>query len=88
MEEAIRRMTSLPAQKFQLRDRGLLREGMAADIVVFNAQQVGDPSTFDKPHSYATGFQYVIVNGQLVLDQNKHTGVRSGVVLKGPGVGR
>ena len=88
LEEAIRRMTSLPAQKFQLRDRGLLREGMAADIVVFNAQQVGDPSTFDKPHSYATGFQYVIVNGQLVLDQNKHTGVRSGVVLKGPGVGR
>lgn len=88
LEEAIRRMTSLPAQKFQLRDRGLLREGMAADIVVFNAQQVGDPSTFDKPHAYATGFQYVIVNGQLVLDQNKHTGVRSGVVLKGPGVGR
>ena len=88
LEEAIRRMTSLPAQKFQLRDRGLLREGMAADVVVFDAQQVGDPSTFAKPHSYSTGFQYVIVNGQLVLDQNKHTGVRSGVVLKGPGVGR
>lgn len=88
LEEAIRRMTSLPAQKFQLRDRGLLREGMAADIVVFNAQQVGDLSTFDKPHSYSTGFQYVIVNGELVLDQNKHTGVRSGVVLKGPGMGR
>ena len=88
LEEAIRRMTSLPAQKFQLHDRGLLREGMAADIVVFNAQQVGDPSTFDKPHSYSTGFQYVIVNGALVLDQNKHTGVRSGIVLKGPGFGR
>ncbi len=88
LEEAIRRMTSLPAQKFQLHDRGLLREGMAADIVVFNAQQVGDPSTFDKPHAYSTGFQYVIVNGALVLDQNKHTGVRSGVVLKGPGFGR
>lgn len=88
LEEAIRRMTSLPAQKFQLQDRGLLREGMAADIVVFNAQQVGDPATFDKPHNYATGFQYVIVNGQLVLDQNKHTGARTGVVLKGPGFGK
>jgi len=85
LEEAIRRMTSLPAQKFQLRDRGLVREGMAADVVVFNADQIGDPSTFDKPHAYSTGFQYVIVNGQLVLDQNKHTGTRSGVVLKGPG---
>ncbi len=88
LEEAIRRMTSLPAQKFQLHDRGLLREGMVADIVVFDAQRVGDLSTFDKPHSYSTGFQYVIVNGQLVLDQNKHTGVRSGIVLKGPGMGR
>lgn len=88
LEEAIRRMTSLPAQKFQLRDRGLVREGMAADVVVFNADQIGDPSTFDKPHAYSTGFQYVIVNGQLVLDQNKHTGRRSGVVLKGPGVDR
>ena len=86
LEEAIRRMTSLPAQKFQLRDRGLVREGMAADVVVFNADQIGDPSTFDKPHAYSTGFQYVVVNGQLVLDQNKHTGARSGVVLKGPGL--
>jgi N-acyl-D-amino-acid deacylase len=88
LEEAIRRMTSLPAQKFQLHGRGLLREGMVADMVVFDAQRVGDLSTFDKPHSYSTGFQYVIVNGELVLDQNKHTGVRSGVVLKGPGIGR
>lgn len=88
LEEAIRRMTSLPAQKFQLRDRGLVRESMAADVVVFNADQIGDPSTFDKPHAYSTGFQYVIVNGQVVLDQNKHTGTRSGVVLKGPGVDR
>lgn len=85
LEEAIRRMTSLPAQKFQLRDRGLVREGMAADVVVFNADLIGDPSTFDRPHAYSTGFQYVIVNGQVVLDQNKHTGRRSGVVLKGPG---
>jgi len=85
LEEAIRRMSSLPAQKFQLRDRGLLREGMAADIVVFDEKTVGDPSTFEKPHAYATGFRYVIVNGQLVVAEGKHTGTRSGIVLRGPG---
>lgn len=85
LEEAIRRMTSLPAQKFQLRDRGLIREGMAADIVVFDESIVGDKSTFDKPHAYSAGFQFIIVNGQLTVDQGKHNGVRSGTVLYGPG---
>lgn len=85
LEEAIRRMTSLPAQKFQLRDRGLIREGMAADVVVFNEATVGDQSTFSSPHAYSTGFQYVLVNGQVVVDHGKHTGTRSGVVLHGPG---
>jgi len=85
MEEAIRRMTSLPAQKFQLRDRGLIREGMAADIVVFDEGIVGDRSTFTHPHAYSTGFRYVIVNGQIVIKDGIHTGVRSGVVLYGPG---
>ncbi|MBX2915913.1 MAG: D-aminoacylase [Cyclobacteriaceae bacterium] len=82
LEEAIRRMTSLPAQKFNLRDRGLLREGMAADIVVFDAQTVGDAATFTNPHAYSTGFKYVLVNGEVVVDTGKHTGVRSGQVLK------
>jgi len=86
LEEAIRRMTSLPAQKFQLKDRGLLKEGMAADIVVFDEAKVLDLSTFEKPHQYSTGFQYVLVNGKLVVDQAKHTGVRSGMVLYGPGL--
>jgi N-acyl-D-amino-acid deacylase len=86
LEEAIRRMTSLPAQKFQLKDRGLLKEGMAADIVVFDANSVSDLSTFEQPHQYSTGFQFVLVNGQLVVDQSKHTGVRSGQPLYGPGV--
>lgn len=86
LEEAIRRMTSLPAQKFQLKDRGLLKEGMAADIVVFDANSVSDLSTFEQPHQYSTGFQFVLVNGQLVVDQAKHTGVRSGQPLYGPGV--
>lgn len=85
LEEAIRRMTSLPAQKFQLRDRGLIREGMAADIVVFNEATVGDQSTFSKPHAYSTGFDYIIVNGMITMEKGKHTGVRNGQVLRGPG---
>lgn len=87
LEEAIRRMTSLPAQKFQLRDRGLIREGMAADLVIFDEAKVADQSTFVKPHAYSKGFNFVIVNGQVVAENGKHTGVRSGQVLKGPGFG-
>lgn len=82
LEEAIRRMTSLPAQKFQLHDRGLLREGYAADIVVFDANDVNDMATFEKPHAYSKGFRYVLVNGQLTVDNSKHTGIRSGMALK------
>jgi len=85
LEEAIRRMTSLPAQKFGLKDRGLLKEGMAADIVIFNEQEVKDLSTFEKPHAYSKGFQYVIVNGVLTAENEKHLGVRAGKALYGPG---
>ncbi len=85
LEEAIRRMTSLPAQKFQLNDRGLLRVGYAADIVVFDEKTVQDLSTYDKPHAYSTGFKYVIVNGVLTVDEGKHNGARAGVALYGPG---
>jgi len=85
LEEAIRRMTSLPAQKFQLRDRGMLREGMAADLVVFSETEVIDQSTFSKPHAYSSGFKFVIVNGKLVIEDGRHTGVRNGMVLHGPG---
>ncbi|MBK6937429.1 MAG: D-aminoacylase [Chitinophagaceae bacterium] len=81
LEEAIRRMTSLPALKFQLKDRGLIKEGMTADIVVFDEAQVKDLSTFDKPHAYSTGFHYVIVNGVLTVDNEKHTGARAGKAL-------
>jgi len=82
LEEAIRRMTSLPAQKFQLANRGLLREGFAADIVVFNEQKVQDLSTYDKPHQYTTGFKYVLVNGQVTLEDGKHNGARAGSTLR------
>jgi len=83
LEEAIRRMTSLPAQKFHFKDRGLLREGYAADIVVFDATSVNDLSTYEKPHQYSTGFKYVSVNGKITLDNGKHNGTRNGIVLYG-----
>jgi len=84
LEEAIRRMTSLAAQKFQLKDRGLIREGMAADIVIFDEKTVNDKATFNVPHQYSAGFEYVLVNGQVELENGKHTGVRSGIPLYGP----
>ena len=81
LEEAVRRMSSLPAQKFGLQNRGLLREGFAADIVIFDEKEVADLSTYEKPHAYSKGFQYVLVNGELVVDKEKHTGVRKGQTL-------
>ena len=85
LEEAIRRMTSLPAQKFQLHDRGLLKEGFAADIVLFDEQEVSDVSTYENPHAYSKGFHFVIVNGQLTVDNEKHIGTSAGMALYGPG---
>jgi N-acyl-D-amino-acid deacylase len=82
LEEAIRRMTSLPAQKFQLTNRGLLKEGYAADIVVFDENTIADLSTFSKPHQYSTGMRYVLVNGAITLANGEHTGIRNGVALK------
>jgi N-acyl-D-amino-acid deacylase len=84
LEEAIRRMTSLPAQKFNLQDRGLVHQGMAADLVIFDPQKVGDKSTFTQPHAYAEGFEYVIVNGKVTAQHGKHTGERNGQFVKGP----
>ena len=86
LEEAIRRMTSLPAQKFQLKDRGLLKEGMAADIVIFDEKEVKDLSTFENPHAYSKGFHFVIVNGILTVENEKHLGIRAGQALYGQGV--
>lgn len=82
LEEAIRRMSSLPAQKFQLKDRGLLREGFAADLVVFDEATVKDLATYEKPHQYSTGFKYVLVNGQIVIENERFNGTRSGAVLR------
>ncbi|MDP2883687.1 MAG: D-aminoacylase [Ignavibacteria bacterium] len=86
MEEAIRKMTSFPAQRYGLVDRGLIRPGMWADIVVFDEKTVADKATFRKPHAYSEGFAYVLVNGETVIDHGVHTGARPGKVLLGPGV--
>jgi N-acyl-D-amino-acid deacylase len=85
LEEAIRKMTSLPAQRFRLTERGLIRPGMWADIVVFDEKSVADTATFEKPHAYAAGFLYVLVNGEVVIEGGKHTGAHSGQILLGPG---
>lgn len=85
LEEAVRRMTSLPARTMRLFDRGILRPGMAADIVVFDIEKVYDPATFTQPHAYAEGFEYVFVNGVPVISDNDLTQKRPGVVLYGPG---
>jgi len=84
LEEAVRRMTSLAAQKFQLQDRGLLRKGYAADIVIFDETQIIDKATYDEPHQFSAGISHVLVNGKSVIDAGRHTGLRSGIALTGP----
>jgi len=85
LEDAIRKMTSLPAQTFGFRDRGLIREGFAADLVVFDEKAIADQATFDKPHQYPLGISYVLVNGSVVLANNQMTEARPGVALRGSG---
>jgi N-acyl-D-amino-acid deacylase len=88
IEDAIRKMTSLPAATFKLWDRGLIRPGMAADLVIFDEKRVADRATFDDPHQYAEGFDYVLVNGRPVIDGGRHTKSTPGRALYGPGKGK
>jgi N-acyl-D-amino-acid deacylase len=81
LEEAIRKMTSLPAGYFRLDGRGLLKDGYAADVVVFNAANVRDAATFEQPHAYALGVPYVVVNGVVVVRNGEHTRARPGKAL-------
>lgn len=81
LEEAVRKMTSLPAQHFRFDRRGLIKIGYAADLVVFDPATVGDTATFEKPHAFATGIPYVLVNGAVVVRNGQHTGARPGEVL-------
>ena len=85
LEEAVRKMTSLPAQRLGLRDRGLLRPGAYADVTVFDPGKVIDHATFDNPHQYSEGIVYVFVNGAPVVDQGKITDRLPGRILRGPG---
>jgi dihydroorotase/N-acyl-D-amino-acid deacylase len=82
LEDAIRKMTSFPASRLGLADRGLLRPGMAADVTIFDPAAVTDRSTFTDPHHYSEGVHYVLVNGVLVVNQGAHTGARPGKALR------
>jgi N-acyl-D-amino-acid deacylase len=85
LEEAVRRLTSLPATNLRLQRRGLLHPGYHADIVVFDPATVTDHATFDEPHQYSTGVLHVFVNGVRVLRDGEHTGALPGRVVRGPG---
>ncbi len=85
LEEAIYKLTNLPATNLKLKKRGSLKAGFFADVVVFDADKIRDNATFEKPHQYATGVKDVFVNGEQVLKDGEHTGVFSGRVVHGPG---
>lgn len=85
LEEAIRKMTSLPAEAFQLEDRGVLKEGMFADVVIFDFENVKDNATFKEPHQYSQGFDHIVINGTRVLENGKHNGSLPGMILYGSG---
>ncbi|MFQ5820077.1 MAG: amidohydrolase family protein [Candidatus Heimdallarchaeota archaeon] len=82
LQEAIRKMTSFASQRFGLIDRGLLREHFVADVVVFDPKEIRDLATYENPHQYAAGIEYVILNGQVVIAQGVHTQVKVGQVLR------
>ncbi len=82
LEEAVRKMTSLPAMTFQFAGRGLLREGNWADIVVFDPEKIGDPATYRDPHHYAVGLPHVLVNGVPVIRNGEHTGAKPGAACR------
>jgi len=85
LQEAIRRLTALPAENLRIRERGMLKQGFFADVVVFDPAQVQDHATFEKPHQYATGIAHVWVNGEQVIRNGEHTGATPGRVVRGPG---
>jgi N-acyl-D-amino-acid deacylase len=85
LEDAVRKMTSLPAQVLGLADRGQVRQGFVADLAVFDPDQIAETNSFEKPKSYAAGISYVLVNGTLVIDDGRHTEARPGKVLLGRG---
>ncbi len=85
LEDAVRKMSSAVATRLNIQDRGILREGMYADVVVFDAATVGDRATFTQPHQLSSGMKKVYVNGALVWDDGRHTGAKPGRIVRGPG---
>ncbi len=81
MVDALRRMTSYPAQTLKIRNKGLLRESMDADIVVLDPETVIDMATYQEPHQFPVGIEYVIVNGEVVVEKERHTGATPGKIL-------
>jgi dihydroorotase/N-acyl-D-amino-acid deacylase len=81
MEVAVQKMTSMPAQRMGLMDRGLLRPGLQADVTVFDPETILDRETYRNPHAFPSGIEYVIVNGQLVVEGGEQNDVRPGQVL-------
>lgn len=88
LEEAIRKLTNLPATNLKIENRGLLKPGYYADVVIFDPETITDNATFENPHQYATGVSHVWVNGVPVLVDGDHTGANAGRFVKGPGFGR
>jgi len=85
LEEAIRKMTSWPATRMRLASRGLIKEGCWADVVIFDYDKIADRATYGQPGLSPVGIDYVLVNGQIVIEQGKHTGARPGQMIYGPG---
>jgi dihydroorotase/N-acyl-D-amino-acid deacylase len=88
MEEAVRRMSGAVAARLQMKDRGLLREGLFADIAIWDPATIIDHATFEEPHQLSTGVKHVLVNGEFVLRDGRHTGATPGRVVRGTGYGR
>ena len=85
LEDAVRKMSSQTARRLGIHNRGLLTEGYYADIAIFDADEIIDKATFEEPHQYAIGIKFVLVNGQVVVEQGQHTGRRPGKIIYGPG---
>ena len=85
LEDAVRKMTSWPATRMRLADRGLIKQGLWADVTIFDLDHLQDRATYDDPMAFPTGIDYVLVNGVVTIDHDKHTGAKAGRVLYGPG---
>jgi len=85
LEDAVRKMTGAVAQRLSIQDRGEIKEGLAADIMIFDPKTIIDRATYERPHQLSVGVRYVLVNGVAVVDDGRITGAKPGVVLRGPG---